>query len=139
MINLLKYYAKKRLNIVLLISIILITCGIVLFREGFIYETVQTKLSHCMNSPIKAIGVFSIILCYIVPLFEFSFKMRKVGIDEFYKFPITRRKLYLTKYIVGILEVIIPITIFFISCTFPLVKLYFCVAAAFRYSRGETV
>jgi hypothetical protein len=114
MINLLKYYAKKRLNIVLLISIILITCGIVLFREGFIYETVQTKLSHCMNSPIKAIGVFAIILCYIVPLFEFSFKMRKVGIDEFYKLPITRRKLYLTKYIVGILEVIIPITIFFI-------------------------
>lgn len=107
MINLLKYYAKKRLYIVGIISIIFILLSLLIFQDGFMHGTITD--GHPMNNPINTIGEFAVILSIIIPLFEFSFKMRKVGVDEFYKFPISRKKLYLTKYIVGFLEVIIPI------------------------------
>lgn len=107
MINLLKYYAKKRLYIVGIISVIFILMSLLIFQDGFMHGTIDD--GHPINNPINTISVFAIILSIIIPLFEFSFKMRKVGVDEFYKFPISRKKLYLTKYIIGLLEVIIPI------------------------------
>ena len=107
MINLLKYYAKKRIIIIGIISIILILLSLIMFQGGFVYGTGEYVYIH--NNPINTIGALSIILSIIVPIFEFSFKMRKVGVDEFYKFPLKRKKLFLTKYIVGFLEVVLPI------------------------------
>lgn len=112
MINLLKYYAKKRIIIIGIISIILILLSLIMFQGGFIYGTGEYVYIH--NNPINTIGALSIILSIIVPIFEFSFKMRKVGIDEFYKFPIKRSKLFLVKYIVGLLEVVLPIVSFWL-------------------------
>jgi len=107
MISLLKYYLKKRIIVIGIISIILLALSLIIFQEGFMHGIGET--AHIINNPINTIGTISIILSIIIPVFEFSFKMRKVGIDEFYKFPITRKKLFLTKYIIGFLEVLLPI------------------------------
>ncbi len=117
MIGLLKYYIKKRAYVIGIISFIVILLAITLFRDGYIrsYIDYMDKLvEHPMNCPIVYYTVISLVLVTVVPLFEFSFKMRKVSVDEFYKFPIKREKLYLVKYIIGLIEILIPVTIFFI-------------------------
>ena len=60
----------------------------------------EQLVEHPMNCPIVYYTVISLVLVAVVPLFEFSFKMKKVSVDEFYKFPIKREKLYLVKYII---------------------------------------
>ena len=101
MIGLLKYYIKKRAYVIGIISFIVILLAITLFRDGYIrsyIDYMEQLVEHPMNCPIVYYTVISLVLVTVVPLFEFSFKMRKVSVDEFYKFPIKREKLYLVKY-----------------------------------------
>ena len=117
MIGLLKYYIKKRAYIVGIISFIVLLLAITILRGGYIdrYESYTGEIiERAQNSPITYYTVASLILVTIIPLFEFSFKMKKVSVDEFYKFPIRREKLYLVKFIIGLMEVLIPMTILFI-------------------------
>jgi len=116
MIGLLKYYIKKRAYIVGIISLILVVIAIIESQGGYIHRNnyAGEYTYHSQNNPIGYYAVFGSILATIVPLFEFNFKMRKVSVDEFYKFPIRREKLYIVKYIIGLLEVLIPMTVFFL-------------------------
>lgn len=116
MIDLLKYYIKKRLHVIAIISSILIILALILFRDGYYYTINRNdvEIMRSQNNPIGYYAVFSSIILLVVPMFEFSFKMRKISVDEFYKFPIKKEKLYLVKFIIGYLEVIIPMTIFFL-------------------------
>ena len=135
MIGLLKYYIKKRAYIVGIISLILIFIAIIESQDGYVgkYSYSGDTTFSSQNNPIGLYTVFGSILSTIVPLFEFNFKMRKVSVDEFYKLPIKREKLYLVKYIIGLLEVLIPMTVFFlftlidISLSFHLFKLSYYV------------
>ncbi len=124
MIKLLKYYGKKRLYIVGILSIILMLLAIISFKDGYVFESEKVVFKDGQftnvtsitpqHNPINLFVVCASILAAIIPMFEFSFKMRKVGIDEYYAFPIKREKLYLTKLIVGFLELLIPMTVFFL-------------------------
>lgn len=118
MVGLLKYYIKKRAYIVGIISIILILLAILFFKDGYIYNVTGERDPHAQNFPVGYYAFISSVLLLIVPMFEFSFKMRKVSIDEFYSFPIKREKLYIVKYIIGLLEVLIPMTVFFLFTLF---------------------
>ena len=122
--QLLKYYAKKRL---LAISAITAICFIItttiLMNSVFVrtsYFWVEApvidggyeyRATVASDSPLALFTVLSCILVFIVPVFEFYFKMTKIGVDQMYSLPVKRNKLYLVKYIVGLVEIIIPLTI----------------------------
>ncbi len=116
MIKLLKYYTKKRAYIVGIISLILVLLAVLLYKDGYIYTYKRGELlvDNPQNCPISFYAVLGAILATIIPMFEFNFKMRKVSIDEYYSFPIKREKFYLVKFIIGFLEVLLPMTIFFL-------------------------
>lgn len=117
MIGLLKYYIKKRAYVVGIITFIIIMLAVTMYRDGYIYsyeDYLGKEIFYPKNCPMGGYTFISLVLVTIVPLFEFSFKMRKVSVDEFYKFPIRREKLYLVKFIIGLMEIFIPMTVFFL-------------------------
>jgi hypothetical protein len=62
--------------------------------------------------------------------------MKKITIDQAYSLPIKREKLYLTRYIIGFLEIVVPFTLsYFISLLviFPWVNAYCNFAGFFAY------
>ncbi len=51
------------------------------------------------------------VLCYLAPMFVYSFKMNKRSVDAYYSLPIKREKLYLVKTVVGLLIAFVPFTV----------------------------
>ena len=107
MIRYLKYLLPKRLPIFLTIGVIMLLGSIVSARGIKIDEYTRYSLIQYFES-MASILIFLIIA---VVIFEFSFKMRKVSVDQVYSFPIKRERFYLTRFIVGYLELMIPLTI----------------------------
>ena len=118
MVGLLKYYIKKRAYVFAIISIILILLAMLFFKDGYVYYITGERDPYPQNFPLQYYAFISFVLLLIIPMFEFSFKMKKVSIDEFYSFPIKKEKLYIVKYIIGLLEVLIPMTVFFLYTLF---------------------
>ena len=48
------------------------------------------------------------VLCILVPVLMYSFKMNKRSVDEFYSLPIKREKIYLAKTLAGLILVMVP-------------------------------
>ena len=48
------------------------------------------------------------VLCTLVPVLMYSFKMNKRSVDEFYSLPIKREKIYLAKTLAGLILVMVP-------------------------------
>jgi hypothetical protein len=71
-------------------------------------------LDYPIDLPFGNIIAYAIILSIIFTVLEFSFKMKKVTIDQMYSIPIKRSKLYITKYLIGIFEIIVPLTLSYI-------------------------
>ena len=108
------YYFKKRFHIMLAITIILaIISWISFISNNYVYKTSDGGI-YPNNSPIPMLAFFAAALATIIPLFEFHFKMRKISIDQMYYLPIKREKLYLVKYLVGFVEIMIPMLIVFL-------------------------
>ena len=126
--QLLKYYSKKRLFVVgVITAICLILSTVILLESNFVRTSsfwvekpympdygyhIQATVAD--DAPLGIVAVFASILVVLVPIFEFYFKMRKISIDQMYSLPINRKELYLTKYLVGLIEIIIPLTITYI-------------------------
>jgi hypothetical protein len=52
-----------------------------------------------------------LLLCYIVPILTYSFKMNKRSVDAYYSLPLRKEKLYFVKTLVGLFLVLAPFTI----------------------------
>ena len=120
MINLLKYHFKKKWVLIVVLSFVslLITYLTNASRAYIssytdIYE-LNIKYVYATNPPIITATVISAVLATIIPFVEFSFKMKKINIDQYYSLPIKREKLYLTNFIFGFIEIIIPVTVSYI-------------------------
>ncbi len=50
-------------------------------------------------------------VCFIVPVLTYSFKMNKRSVDCYYALPLKREKLYFVKTIIGLILVIVPFTL----------------------------
>lgn len=118
--NMIIYYLKKRWYVILAITIIILFLNIVtidpdyFISNRYIYEGVPNDyivVPQADAAPIGYMTLFACILATIIPMFEFYFKMRKVSIDQLYSLPIKREKIYLTKYIIGLIETLIPLII----------------------------
>ena len=123
MIKLLNYFFKKRLQLITILSVILaIIVFIISYDNNYVHDTrvydhatgAYFTVSTPVNVPFDSLRILVIILAIVIPIFEFSFKMKKISIDQMYSLPIKREKLYITKYLVGLVEIIIPITISFL-------------------------
>lgn len=127
MIKLLKHYVSKRMISTIITSLILMI--IVYINEvdtiyiGKMYQGDNMPyLDYPINLPFGNIIAYAIILSIIFTVLEFSFKMKKVTIDQMYSIPIKRSKLYITKYLIGIFEIIIPLTLSYIVMILMIVK-----------------
>ncbi len=123
MIKLLNYFLKKRLQLITIVSVILaIIVFIICYDNKYVYDMrmydeaagIYYYVKNAVNLPFDSLRFLVIILAIVIPILEFSFKMKKISIDQMYSLPIKREKLYITKYLVGLIEIIIPITISFL-------------------------
>lgn len=123
MIKLLNYFLEKRLQLITIVTAILvIIVFIISYDNNYVHDTrvydhatgAYFTVSTPVNVPFDSLRILVIILAIVIPIYEFSFKMKKISIDQMYSMPIKREKLYITKYLVGLIEIIIPITISFL-------------------------
>lgn len=127
MSNLFKYYLKKRLPIICIITgvMLAILCVSVLCNPYISYEydhiTGKQFVEVADNSPLGVIATFICILVSVIPVLEFKFKMTKISVDLYYQLPVKREKLFLTKYLVGLVEFIIPTLICYLVCLISIV------------------
>lgn len=123
MIKYLKYEIKNHFKPLLIISVFVLIVALFILndyefiKEKTVYvgevnnQMMYNKYTVANTAPLAMITTFACILATIIPPFEFAFKMRKVSVDVFYALPIERYKLYLVKYLVGLMEILIPITL----------------------------
>ena len=106
--NLALFYIKKRL------PLFLIVLGITLIFSILFVTTTETTVTYykdttkylLIDDGLTFNTSILIVLATIIPIYEFSFKMKKRGCDLFYSLPITRKKLYLFKYLFGFCEML---------------------------------
>lgn len=83
-----------------------------------LYVVVQSASDVIWKSPMGQISVETPqigvvygelgVLCILVPVLMYSFKMNKRSVDEFYSLPIKREKIYLAKTLAGLILVMVP-------------------------------
>lgn len=110
----LKYLIKKRFPVYLSAFVIFL---ILFFSINNVANMLRETNSengkiYIVSSAIFLVYIisFAIALGVIVP-FEFAFKMKNITANQAYSLPIKREKLYLTKFIFGFLEMVVPFTL----------------------------
>lgn len=125
MLKMIKYNLKNRTLLILITTIVFLAIGFALYidddflRYYHFYNRVTDQSFNVIgpdSSPILFITIMACILCTIIPVIEFSFKMSKISIDQMYSLPIKREKLYIAKFISGFIEILIPVSVVFIFC-----------------------
>ena len=116
----LKYYLNKRLmfiiiltGIIFLLTVISIGDGNFITKRGEYIPALGTYDSKTVpeNIPFGFSFVVAGVLATIIPIYEFKFKMNKIVVDQVFSLPIKKEKYYLSKYIVGLIEVLIPVLV----------------------------
>lgn len=120
MIKMIKYNFKKRYLFIITTTIVLLALSLEFIHNrlfvGAIYEPHSFDLvDGPLNPPLGFVATMGCILSIIIPIVEFKFKMKKISIDQMYSMPIKREKLYLSNFLFGFIEILIPITVLFID------------------------
>lgn len=124
MVKTIKYFLKRKYLFMGIVTAVLLLISFSNFhRKSFIseygiYNKITEYYTHVKGPATLDIGFIwegAILLCCFVPFFDFGFKMRKVNIDQMYSLPIKREKLYLAKFIVGFISILVPITVAYID------------------------
>lgn len=114
MTRLLKYYFTKKWILIAILAFAALQVTLIsTTTTSYVYHSIVDSnlniwMDYAKNPPIVIPTVIAAVLATIIPFVEFSFKMRKVNIDQYYSLPIKREKLYLATYIFGFIEVMIP-------------------------------
>lgn len=120
MLKMIKHYLKKRTLFIIVVSIFALLLSFVIVHNGNFVRTYYIENNVYREGPadfpVGFITTMACVLCTLIPILELSFKMNKVSIDQMYSLPIKREKLFLVKYLVGLIEVLIPITIISVDC-----------------------
>ena len=110
---------KKRIPIIIALTILFMIAAVTVNNTSS-YITVALENDSIIQVPKKGLflvfAIEIIAVSIIVALIEFSFKMNRIQAQQAYTFPIKREKLFLSRYLVGLFEIIIPFTVsFFVS------------------------
>ena len=119
MSKIIKYYFRERKHIIIIISISLLLITLFNFIDAdfvYSYEHYETGeiIYNTRNSPLPFLAFIAGALSTLFVIMEFNFKMNKISIDKMYSLPVKREKLYLSKLIFVIIEVLIPLTLCFL-------------------------
>ena len=106
------YYIKRRLlSVLILLALFSVATIILLAQAEFVtYETLDNGNVNPVPGVTNMFLYLSImlsVLVTIIPIFEFIFKMKRRSVDLYYSLPIKRIKLYLIKYLIGLVEILI--------------------------------
>ena len=116
--NMFKYYLKKRLPLfTIILGISLIITIVFIFSFNFIREyqiTDGTRVKTINSTGMIYLTTILLILCIFYPIYEFSFKMKRTSCDLFYSLPIKRNRLFITKYLLGLGQILLIFLINFI-------------------------
>ena len=96
MINLTKYYIKKRLPLLIIITSLTIVSTIVfLATSRFVTAFDNNHQKYISQSGMGFTTIIMLLLVLFFPIYEFMFKMKRNSCDLFYSLPVKRNKLYL--------------------------------------------
>ena len=116
------FLLKKRLLVILTMTIVFTLLAVLVNNTSPYFQDYyyHGELIHESRSGIFLVfSIGLIVLGLIASIVEFSFKMSKNTAQQAYSFPIKRKNIYLARYIMGMLEVIIPFTVaFYVSVAF---------------------
>ena len=121
----LKYLIKKRFPVYLSLAITFTALFVIFNGKSFIlqnYRNFDTGEVTYYVYP-SFLGIYAIplaIVLTIIPIFEFGFKMHRISAEQAYSLPIKRQELYLSRFIIGFLEVIVPFTVAYLVSLIPL-------------------
>ena len=153
-----KYLLKRNLIYIIIVSSYTIWLYL-LIGNNFIYKTNHIG-DIAVSPPNTFLTIISLFLCTFTSCKNFSFKMKKINVDQIYSLPINKKKLFLTHLIYSFIEVSIILFINFIVCLIDIFTspnlfavvwffLYFIVLLilsfsliiifSFFYTRGNTI
>ncbi len=103
------YYFRRRLPSILILMIALAIMTIIIqFQASYImYGQAENGLrieTAGQTNPFIYLSVLICVIVTVIPILEFSFKMKRRSVDLYYSLPLKRIKLYIVKYLLGIIE-----------------------------------
>lgn len=112
MIKFIRYELKRNLlPMVIFTAIACLIVGIMnTLSDTYYYYDFPNEVrvrSALLSTP----TVIFVILCVIVPILQFSFRMKSRGADLWYSLPVKREKLMLVRTLAGLLLAVIPFTV----------------------------
>ena len=110
---------KNRIPIIIALTIVFLIVAVVVNNVNpYIVEKIidgnKVKLPREGLFLVFTIGILA--LSIIVPIIEFSFKMIRIQAWQIYSLPIKRNDVFLSRYFVGLIEIVIPFIVsYFVS------------------------
>lgn len=103
------YYFRRRLPAILILMVALSIMTIIIQAQSSYISYAQTDSylrveTAGQTNPFIYLSVLACVIVSVIPILEFSFKMKRRSVDLYYSLPIKRIKLYIVKYSVGLAE-----------------------------------
>ena len=105
-----KAYFKESIFSNLKMTLFIFIIGLLIYPVVLL--TNDFTLYYDGSKPTSEVGLaitYLAILCYIIPLFKFSYLHKKKQIDYYYSLPIKRQNILNINLLVGFMQIIIPI------------------------------
>ena len=105
------YYFRRRLPAMLILMIAMAVMTIIIQSQSSYINYSQSgdyRIETAgQTNPFIYLSIVLSVIVTIIPVMEFSFKMKRRSVDLYYSLPIKRIKLYICKYFVGLAEFLI--------------------------------
>lgn len=105
------YYFRRRLPAMIILMIAIAIMTIIIQSQSSYISYSQSgdyRIETAgQTNPFIYLSIVLSVIVTIIPIMEFSFKMKRRSVDLYYSLPIKRIKLYICKYFVGLAEFLI--------------------------------
>ena len=105
------YYFRRRLPAMIILMIAMAVMTIIIQSQSSYINYSQSgdyRIETAgQTNPFIYLSILLSVIVTIIPIMEFSFKMKRRSVDLYYSLPIKRIKLYICKYVVGLAEFLI--------------------------------
>lgn len=105
------YYFRRRLPAMIILMIAMAVMTIIIQSQSSYINYSQSgdyRIETAgQTNPFIYLSILLSVIVTIIPVMEFSFKMKRRSVDLYYSLPIKRIKLYICKYFVGLAEFLI--------------------------------
>lgn len=105
------FHLKEKLKSIIITSLVIALVSFLVL--GTEYKEINDSYYSAYDGYFLFIAqsIIAIILAFVMAIDEFSFKLNRRRLDEYYKWPISRKDLYLSRYFVGLIRTCSPVFI----------------------------